>query len=135
MESVANLSRTSLSSNSVTAEEYNLRVTAPMTAAQHSFNVNGVLEEPPLVLDTLLLDGAPIEGQRNTVSRKSSEYSFLDTPATLTEEMTPGDGEVVTDSLPHGTEAASERLKGMAGREWGVRTERNLGQCRQDGSG
>jgi hypothetical protein len=121
MESVANFSRASLLSNGATAEVFNLGVTVPN---------DGVLrEEPPLILDTLLPDGAPIEGQRNTVSRKSAECSFLGTPATLTEEMTTGDGEVVTDSLPHGTEATSERSKGTSGKE--AHSQENLRRRRR----
>jgi hypothetical protein len=133
-ESVANFSRASLLSNGTTAEAYDLGATASLTTAQRSFNVDGILrQEPPSILDTLLPDGAPIEGQRNTVSRKNAECSlskaYLGAPATLIEEMTTGNDEVVPDSLPHSKEASSERSKGISGKE--IHSQENIRRRRR----
>jgi hypothetical protein len=111
-----------------------LGATASLTTAQRSFNVDGVLgkEEPPSILDTLLPDGALIEGQRNTGSRKSAECSlskvYLGAPAPLIEEVTTGN-EVVTDSLPHSKEASSERSKGISGK--GIQSQENIRRRRR----
>ena len=164
VESVANFSRASLLSNGATAETYNLRATAPMTAAQRSFNVDETLgeKEPPSVLGALLPDGMLIEGQQNTVSwiknkllaapelesienipndyaglprgktspgeKRSAGCSLhkddLGPPATLTEGISIGAGKVIADSSPHNTEAASERSRGISGKE--IHSQENI---------
>ena len=111
VESVANFSRASLLSNGTTAEVYDLGATALLTTAQRSVTLEK--DEAPLAIDTLLPAGASVEGQRNTVSRTSPDYSlsrpYLGAAATSIGEATNSDDQIVADSLPHGMGAAPVR--------------------------